>query len=155
MPGGVWGEEKDGDGQGRSTKELRAAQSVAVPCCAASASSPWLCPRPGCGERSRQEAVEAADRPAPHRCCRGFTHHHRAGGVVQQVQVWTDRQQDDGHSVLGQHSPAGRRLLQTCRDQRQDPVPGRARSSGGGDAPGTSGILRSFRSSMLVVNEKR
>jgi len=39
--------------------------------------------------------------------------------------------------------------------QRQGPAAGRSRGRRRGDAPGTSGILRSFRSSMLVAREKR
>lgn len=45
-----------------------------------------------------------------------------------------------------------------CRpagNQRQAPAPGQSGGQQGRDAPGTSGILRSFRSSMLVVREKR
>lgn len=62
----------------------------------------------------------AADHPAPRRHPPRLTHHHGAGGVVQEVEVLSNCQQDDGDPVLGQHGPAGGRLLQTC----QTPVSG-------------------------------
>ena len=42
-----------------------------------------------------------------------YMHHGGAGGVVQQVELWSVGQQDFGLSVLVQHRPARRRALQT------------------------------------------
>lgn len=115
--------------------------------------TPW-------GRRGQRKALSVSVRPcpAPHRHPLGLTHHHGAGGIVQEIQVLSHCQQNDGDSVLGQHGPARGWLLQTCQAPASGP---RAQGTGGGgsgghrDAPGTSGILRSFRSSMLVAREKR